>query len=187
MPRSKESHHHFYSLQKYLFSIYGIMRSHNSCLLLMKDRFLFVVTIFLTWSNWTRSSQVAQVVKNLFQMQETYVWSLGRGDLWEEEMASHSSIPAWKLHRGAWKAAVHGVRKSQTWLTTLTTTNGHTLFPFPKKSQTLPFFWELQRRKNTLSWKDTAKRPTYKEGKKPPGRLYISCSSIIPLKLSYRV
>ena len=33
----------------------------------------------------------------------------------EKEMATHVSIAAWRIpiHRGAWKAAVHGVAKSQ--------------------------------------------------------------------------
>ena len=39
---------------------------------------------------------VAQATKNLPAMQETQVRSLGRGDLLEEEMASHSSILAWR-------------------------------------------------------------------------------------------
>ena len=30
-------------------------------------------------------------------MQETQVWSLGREDLLEEEMATHSSILAWEI------------------------------------------------------------------------------------------
>ena len=44
-------------------------------------------------------------------MQETRVQSLGRDDPLEEEMATHSSILAWKnpIDRGAWRATVHGV------------------------------------------------------------------------------
>ena len=37
---------------------------------------------------------VAQIVKNLHAMQETHVWSLGREDPLEKEMATHSSILA---------------------------------------------------------------------------------------------
>ena len=40
---------------------------------------------------------VAQLVKNLFAMQETQVWSLGREDTVEKEMATHSSILAWRI------------------------------------------------------------------------------------------
>ena len=40
---------------------------------------------------------VAQTVKSLPAMQETWVQSLGREDLLEKEMATHSSILAWKI------------------------------------------------------------------------------------------
>ena len=43
------------------------------------------------------SSLVAQTVKHLPTMWETRVQSLGREDLLEEEMATHSSILAWKI------------------------------------------------------------------------------------------
>ena len=43
------------------------------------------------------SSQVAQMVKRLPAMQETWVWSLGWEDPLEKEMATHSSILAWKI------------------------------------------------------------------------------------------
>ena len=41
-------------------------------------------------------SLVAQMVKNLLAMQETQVQSLGREDPLEEDMATHSSILAWR-------------------------------------------------------------------------------------------
>ena len=43
------------------------------------------------------SSPVAQTVKNLPAMQETWVQSLGQEDLLQEEMATHSSVLAWKI------------------------------------------------------------------------------------------
>ena len=43
------------------------------------------------------SSLVAQRVKHLPTMRETQVQSLGREDLLEKEMATHSSILAWKI------------------------------------------------------------------------------------------
>ena len=46
-----------------------------------------------------RASLVAQMVKHLSAMQETWVQSLGWGDLLEKEMATHSSILAWKIPR----------------------------------------------------------------------------------------
>ena len=42
------------------------------------------------------ASLVAQMVKNLFAMQETRVQSLGQEDPLEKEMATHSSILAWE-------------------------------------------------------------------------------------------
>ena len=44
---------------------------------------------------WT--SLVAQMVKYLPIMQETWVQSLGQEDLLEKEMATDSSILAWKI------------------------------------------------------------------------------------------
>ena len=40
---------------------------------------------------------VAHTVKNLPVMQETWVLSLGQEDPLEKEMATHSSIPAWRI------------------------------------------------------------------------------------------
>ena len=40
---------------------------------------------------------MAQVVKNLPAMQEMRVLSVGREDPLEEEMATHSSILAWRI------------------------------------------------------------------------------------------
>ena len=43
------------------------------------------------------TSLVAQMVKRLSMMRETWVQSLGWEDLLEKEMAAHSSILAWKI------------------------------------------------------------------------------------------
>ena len=63
-----------------------------------------------------RTSLVAQMVKCLPTMWETRVQSLGREDLLEKEMATHSSILALKI---PWteepgRATVRGVTKSRT-------------------------------------------------------------------------
>ena len=62
---------------------------------------------------------MAQTVKNLPAMRETWVQSLGQEDPLEEGMATHSSILAWRIpmDRGTWRATVHGVAESQTRLT----------------------------------------------------------------------
>ena len=50
------------------------------------------------------------------EMEELWVRSLGLDDPLEEEMATHSSILAWRIpmDRGAWRATVHRVAKSWT-------------------------------------------------------------------------
>ena len=62
------------------------------------------------------SSLVVQLVKNLPAMQETWVQSLGWEDPLEVGVATHSSILAWiiPMDREAWQATIHGVPKSQT-------------------------------------------------------------------------
>ena len=40
---------------------------------------------------------VAQMVKRLPTMRETWVWSLGQEDPLEKEMATHSSSLAWRI------------------------------------------------------------------------------------------
>ena len=42
---------------------------------------------------------MAQMVKHLLAIQETQVQSLGWEDLLEKEMATHSSILAWRIPR----------------------------------------------------------------------------------------
>ena len=58
------------------------------------------------------------MVKNLPTIQETQVQSVGWEDPLEKEMAMHSNILAWEnpMDRGAWRATVQGVTKSQTQL-----------------------------------------------------------------------
>ena len=57
---------------------------------------------------------MAQMVKNLPGMWETWVLSLSWDSPLEEDMATHSNILAWtvSLDRGAGQALVHG---SQSW------------------------------------------------------------------------
>ena len=52
----------------------------------------FIATLMIL-----RVSLVAQMVKNLSAVQETWVRSLGWEESLEKGMAIHSSIPAWKI------------------------------------------------------------------------------------------
>ena len=45
----------------------------------------------------TKTSMVAQTIKRLPTMREPWVQSLGQEDLLEKEMATHSSVLAWKI------------------------------------------------------------------------------------------
>ena len=65
---------------------------------------------------YTWASPVAQTVKNLPAVRETWVQSLSWEDPLEEGMATHSSILACRIpmDTGAWWATVHGVAKSRT-------------------------------------------------------------------------
>ena len=69
---------------------------------------------------------MAQVVKNLPAMQETWVLSLGQEDPPEKGMATHSSILAWRIPWTQETARlVHGVSKSRTRLIDFTFTFFH--------------------------------------------------------------
>ena len=63
------------------------------------------------------ASLVAQTVKNLLTMQETWVLFLGWEDPLEKGLATHSSIPAWRI---SWPEesliTVHEFAKRWTWL-----------------------------------------------------------------------
>ena len=50
------------------------------------------------------------------ETQEMWVQTQGQEDPLEEGMATHFSVLAWRIptDRGAWRATVHGVTKSQT-------------------------------------------------------------------------
>ena len=71
---------------------------------------------YLLQCSW--ASLVAQLVKNLPAMWETWVQSLGWEDPLEKGMATHSqkSCLGNPMDRGVWLATVHAVTKSRTQL-----------------------------------------------------------------------
>ena len=68
-------------------------------------------------------SLVAQTVKNLPAIWETWVWSLGREDPLEKGMATHSSIFAWRIpwveEPGGLQSMGHKESDTTEWLTLL--------------------------------------------------------------------
>ena len=67
-----------------------------------------------------QASLVAQSAKNTPAMQEVHIQSLGQEDPLEKEMATHSSIPAWRIpwkeEPGRITEESMGLQKSQTQL-----------------------------------------------------------------------
>ena len=76
------------------------------------------------------ASLVAQTVKNLPAMQETWVQSLGQEGPLENSMDG-----------GAWQAAVHAVAKSRTRLSDSQT---HTHTSFNPLAPIFPIYWRLE-------------------------------------------
>ena len=67
---------------------------------------------------------IAQMVKRLPTMQETWVQSLGWEDTLEKEMATHSSILAWKIpwmEEPGWLLSMGSQRVGHDWLSNFTT------------------------------------------------------------------
>ena len=70
----------------------------------------YPLKFIIMWS-LKQASLVTQMVKNPPAVQETWVHSLGQEDTLGKDMATHSSVFAWRIpmDRGAWRAAAHGV------------------------------------------------------------------------------
>ena len=58
------------------------------------------------------------MVKNQPAVWENWIQSLGWEDPLQEGMATHSNIVSWRnpMDSGAWRATVHEVANSRTWL-----------------------------------------------------------------------
>ena len=72
---------------------------------------------------WRKMSLVAQTIKRLPTMRETWVQSLGWEDLSEKEMATHSNILVWKIPRIEEPGRLQSMgsqRVRHDWVTSLT-------------------------------------------------------------------
>ena len=96
-------HNWVFLLWLHPFTLSGVISPLISSSLLgayRPEEFLFQYPIFLpfhTVHGVLRASLVAQRLKHLTPVQETQVRSLGREDPLEKEMATHSSILAWRI------------------------------------------------------------------------------------------
>ena len=77
-------------LEQLIFLKYHPVILHHVNIWIYWDTFLYYPLLIQT-------SLVAQTVKRLPAMQETWVQSLGQEDHLEKEMATHSSTLAWKI------------------------------------------------------------------------------------------
>ena len=98
-----------------------------------------IISVFAYWA-----SLVAQMVKNLPPMQETWVQSLGQEDPLEKEMATHSSILAWRI---PWTEEPGGPqfmgsqRVGHDWTTNTFTFIFAYIFPFTSEMYTFLCFY----------------------------------------------
>ena len=123
------------------------------------------------------------MVKNLPEVRETQFRCLGREDPLEKEMATHCSILTWRIQwteEPGGAATVHGVAKTQTWLSWVT--NIHLIWNFWKWNEKhLHEYREERRRAERRCWKclvSVTQEPGAGQGETPwhpPGCLR-SCS-----------
>ena len=98
-----------------------------SIILFLKLSFLTWLILVLLWYSYATSfypsiSPVAQAVKRLPAMQETWVQSLGQEDPLEKDMATHSSILAWRIPWTEEPARLQSMRSQKIrhdWMTSL--------------------------------------------------------------------
>ena len=87
---------------------------------------------------------VAQMVKNLPAIWETWVWSLVRNDPLEKGMATHSNIIAWKILRTEEPGRLQSMRSQRVWHNWVTST-------FTKQeSEVKPGMWHVLLREPLL-------------------------------------
>ena len=118
----------FLSLRNLLWTLLGITHwvieksagkeSHSILFAILCNMIMRVVLIWLQILMW--ASFIGRSVKNLPAVQQTWFRSLSWEDLLEKEMATHSSILAWKIPRteepdGLWSIGFQRVRHD--WVT----------------------------------------------------------------------
>ena len=86
----------FVVLFSFCFALCSLIIFFYSLLQFLSFWILCIFCIFFhLWLPWV--SLVVQSVKNMPAVQETWVWFLGQEDPLEKEMATHSSVLAWKI------------------------------------------------------------------------------------------
>ena len=94
----------YFSTGLFVFLLFSFM----NCLYNLEIKLIYVCIYFLPFGRWSfyffmasfavqRTSLVAQTIKRLPTMWETWVQSLGWEDHLKKEMATHSSTLAWRI------------------------------------------------------------------------------------------
>ena len=110
----------FHLMTSWIISILGAVI--NNAAMNIHGKIFMDIHFYFTWV-WHWASLVAQRLKCLPAMRETWVQSLGREDPLEKEMATHSSILAWRI---SWMEEPGGLqsmgsqRVGHDWATSLT-------------------------------------------------------------------
>ena len=86
-----------------------------------EKRLSFILMVYFRGISIYSLAPGGSVVKNPPAKKETRVWSPGWEDPLEEEMATHSSILAWRIPRSEEPGGLHVVAKSRIRLSTLHT------------------------------------------------------------------
>ena len=113
-----------YTTGKYFYNKNSISRRYLSKLIHSMSNCIFV-----------RASQVAQMVKNLPEMQGTWVQSLSWEDPLEKGMATHSSIPARRIPWTEKPGGLQSLGSQRVWQDWVTSTYIHTNSNFKKYKQ----------------------------------------------------
>ena len=147
----------------------------------------------LRWALVHRTSLVAQMVKNLPAVQETKVRSLGQEDPLEKEMATHSSILAWRV---PWAEEPDGLqsmgsqRVGHNWATST--------FPFTRPVWLVSISWEMKghrhreddyvKRRQKLEWCYHRPRSVWQDTRReePPWRFQRDHDPADPLILDFQ-
>jgi len=100
-----------------------LLEESSDCFVCLKKTCMYVLVpayFSLLILNLVCPSLVAQIVKNLPAVQETWVWSLGLEDPLEKGMATHFSILAWRIpwtEEPAGPKSMGSQRVGQDWVT----------------------------------------------------------------------
>ena len=127
-------------------------------LIVCKGNLYYPLLFFFFFFSYPEAFYVAQLVKNLPAMRETQVWSLGWEDPLEKGMATHSSLPAWRIQ---WTEEPGGLQSMgfqriiQDWTTnthTHTHTHTHIIKLLPHSLSQMVMCVRVEKVKDLLSW-----------------------------------